>query len=79
MVPVGHAGTRLDYLYFYDPAATDMAAVLGASNQLTGQDVAICQAVQRNLDAGIYDTGVLSPRHEDGVAWFQSQVAGVHP
>jgi hypothetical protein len=30
--------------------------------------------VQRNLDAGIYQTGRLSPKHEHGVAWFQKQV-----
>ncbi|WP_304166733.1 aromatic ring-hydroxylating dioxygenase subunit alpha [Phenylobacterium aquaticum] len=75
MRPIGHAKTRLDYLYFYDPAIADMDAVLAASNQLTAEDVEICEAVQRNLDAGIYETGVLSPRHEDGVAWFQTQVA----
>ncbi len=32
----------------------------------------MCEEVQRNLDAGIYDTGVLSPRHEAGVAQLQS-------
>ena len=25
-----------------------------------------------------YEAGVLSPRHEDGVAWFQTKVARVH-
>ena len=78
MQPVGHDRTRLDYLYFYDPAVTDMTAVLAASDELTGEDKTICEAVQRNLDAGVYDTGVLSPRHEDGVAWFQSRIARVH-
>ena len=79
MQPMGHDRTRLDYLYFYDPAATDMTAVLAASEELTGEDKFICEAVQRNLDAGVYETGVLSPRHEDGVAWFQSRIAKVHP
>ncbi len=75
MRPIGHGKTRLDYLYFYDPQTADMEAVLAASNQLTAEDVEICEAVQRNLDAGVYDTGVLSPRHEDGVAWFQARIA----
>ena len=35
------------------------------------EDRVICEAVQRNLEAGVYDTGVLSPRHEHGVAAFQ--------
>jgi choline monooxygenase len=30
--------------------------------------------VQRNLEAGVYDRGRLSPRHEGGVAAFQRWV-----
>ena len=37
----------------------------------------ICEAVQRNLDAGVYERGVLSPRHEQGVALFQRLVRRV--
>ncbi|CAN5499964.1 N/A [soil metagenome] len=79
MRPVGHDRTRLDYLYFYDPQTADMEAVLGASNTITAEDVEICEAVQKNLNAGAYEVGVLSPRHEDGVAWFQTQLAKAHP
>ena len=78
MQPVGHDRTRLDYLYFYDPETADMEAVLAASDLLTHEDKVICEAVQRNLDAGIYQAGVLSPRHEDGVAWFQDRIAQAH-
>jgi choline monooxygenase len=38
------------------------------------EDRWICERVQKNLDAGIYEAGVLSPRHEAAVGWFQSQV-----
>jgi len=38
------------------------------------EDAAICEAVQRNLDAGVYNGGVLSPKHEQGVALFQRLV-----
>lgn len=75
MQPVGHDRTRLDYLYFYDPATADMDAVLAASDTLTHEDKVICEAVQRNLNAGVYDWGVLSPRHEVGVGWFQKRVS----
>jgi len=78
MRPLGHNRTRLDYLYFFDPATADMAAVLETSDGLTFEDKEICEAVQRNLDAGVYEVGVLSPRHEDAVAWFQSQIARLH-
>lgn len=75
MQPVGHDRTRLDYLYFHDPETADMDAVLAASDTLTHEDKAICEAVQKNLDAGIYDWGALSPKHEVGVSWFQRRVA----
>ena len=78
MRPLGHDRTRLDYLFFYDPATADLDAILRASDELAFEDRSICEAVQRNLDAGVYETGVLSPRHEDGVAWFQRQIAQVH-
>lgn len=75
MRPAGHDRTRLDYLYFYDPETADMDAVLAASDTLTEEDRRICEAVQRNLDAGVYDRGALSPRHEGAVAWFQARTA----
>lgn len=74
MQPLGVDRTRLDYLYLYDPDA-GLESVLETSDRLTGEDIAVVEAVQRNLDAGVYDTGVLSPRHEGAVAWFQDKVA----
>jgi choline monooxygenase len=76
MWPVDHGRTRLDYLYFFPeglPEAEKDAAI-AASEITTAEDIAITQAVQRNLGAGIYDRGRLSPRHETAVALFQSRV-----
>ena len=42
--------------------------------QVTGEDRAICEAVQTNLAAGVYDRGRLSPRHEAGVCAFQQDL-----
>lgn len=74
MQPIGVDRTRLDYLYLYD-AAEGLESVLETSDRLTAEDIAVVEAVQRNLDAGAYDTGVLSPKHEGAVAWFQQKVA----
>ena len=76
MWPLDHARTQLDYLYFF-PEGTPESAIeraAASSEQTTTEDIWIVQAVQRNLDAGIYDTGRLSPKHEEGVAWFQRQL-----
>ncbi|HEX8233228.1 MAG TPA: aromatic ring-hydroxylating dioxygenase subunit alpha [Caulobacteraceae bacterium] len=79
MTPAGPGRTRLDYIYFQDPAhAGDLDAFRAVSDQTTAEDISICETVQRNLDAGVYDTGVLSPRHEGGVAWFQRRLRQVH-
>ena len=45
------------------------------SNVVLDEDQTICEAVQRNLEAGHYVTGPLSPRHEGAVQWFQSRLA----
>jgi len=76
MWPLGHDRTVLDYLFFFpeDLAPADRERPMQSSGVITAEDVRITEAVQRNLDAGIYSTGRLSPRHEMGVAWFQSQV-----
>ena len=51
-----------------------MERSVAASEITTEEDRKICEAVQRNLDAGIYESGRLSPKHEQGVAWFQNQL-----
>lgn len=79
MTPTGPGRTRLDYLFLNDGGANALGEALAASDRLTAEDARICEAVQANLSAGAYDTGVLSPRHEAAVAWFQSRLAEVHP
>ena len=76
MWPLDHARTVLDYAYFFPEGARadDVESARNSSEVTTGEDIRICEAVQRNLDAGVYDTGRLSPKHEQGVAWFQRQL-----
>ena len=74
IMPLGHDRTEIVYDYFgADPDQID--SMLGMSNVVLDEDQAICEAVQRNLDAGIYASGRLSPKHERSVAWFQHRVA----
>ena len=73
--PIDAARTRLRYSYALAPGAMDdETEILRVSSEVTAEDIAICEAVQRNLDTGIYDQGWLSPRHEGGVAAFQQWV-----
>jgi choline monooxygenase len=79
MGPLGLARTRLDYLYVFHEGAEEDAIerAMAMSVTTTLEDVRICEAVQRNLDAGVYRTGVLSPKHERSVAWFQAEIRKV--
>lgn len=74
-VPLGPGRTRIDYTYFFAPTSSARVDDTVAMSTVTlEQDARICEAVQRNLDAGAYDTGRLSPRHEGGVFHFHERV-----
>jgi choline monooxygenase len=78
MVPMGPNRTKLIYNFFFEDVSAEaeprIAAAMAAALQVTQEDVRICEAVQRNLDAGLYDTGRLSPAQENGVWYFQKLV-----
>jgi choline monooxygenase len=71
--PLGPGRTRIDYSFFFRDGVHDDDTVT-LSTEILAEDKAICEAVQRNLAAGAYDAGVLSPRHEAGLARFQGLV-----
>lgn len=76
ILPVGHDRTRLIYSFFFadtSPAAMARHEETIARNiDIVREDYGICELTQANLDAGVYDRGPLSPRHEDGVAYFHT-------
>jgi choline monooxygenase len=79
MVPLSLGATRLVYgFYLTADAASDPVkrqSVISTSAIVTAEDKWICERVQANVEAGVYEAGVLSPKHEAGVAWFQAFVA----
>ena len=75
MTPVSAGETRLDYLYFFDPAREgELAEMLKLSDLVTAEDLDMCEIVHRNITSGAYRAGPLSPRHEGAVAWFQQRL-----
>jgi len=74
-VPVATGQTRIEYLFFFKQGGDgDAEAARAMCAEVTAEDKAICEAVQRNLEAGVYQRGRLSPRHEAGVHDFQRRV-----
>ncbi len=74
MSPIDHAKTRLDYTYLTPAGRAVPEATLAMSDQVTAEDKWIAEQVQANLNAGVYATGRLSPKHEIAVAAFQTWV-----
>lgn len=78
IMPDGHQRTHVIYDYFAraeaadDPSAID--AMVEMSNIVLDEDQLIAEAVQRNLNSGVYDRGRLSPKHEQALVWFQSRI-----
>lgn len=77
ILPTGPTTMRIEYTYLHAPGAeAKFAAGRAISEEVTREDIAIVEAVQKNLEAGIYEVGELSPKHEGGVAAFQARYRG---
>ena len=78
ILPSGPGRTRVVYYHFFrdtEPGTTTaIEDGLARTRRTTEEDIEMCERVQRNLRAGIYDTGRLSPKHENGVWYFQNLV-----
>lgn len=74
MSPLGHDRTRLDYVYLTQAGEEVAPETLAMSDAVTAEDKRIVERVQENLNAGVYESGRLSPRHEACVGAFQAMV-----
>ena len=76
VIPVDSVSAKMQR-WFWFSAQVDCRArteTIAFSNQVMDEDMGICARVQKNLEAGIYDRGVLSPEREPGTIFFQSCV-----
>ncbi|GJL95873.1 MAG: hypothetical protein DHS20C05_22780 [Hyphococcus sp.] len=75
ITPISVCETRLDYLYFFDPDRHDeLNAMIAMSDEVTNEDKMICEHVAKNLNAGTYQPGPLSLKHENAVLWFHDRL-----
>lgn len=78
IVPIDEKRTRLVYNFFFK----DVSAAAAEANERTietncaivREDFGICEHAQGNLEAGIFQRGPLSPKHETGVRYFHDGV-----
>lgn len=80
--PVGPRKMRLTYRYLLteidEAKRAEREALIDWGYQIAKEDLEICHRVQRNLEAGIYDTGRLSRVFEGGVIQFQDMVRAAY-
>lgn len=78
IVPHGTHSTTLHYSFYFQDMNPDLAAAQQATIetncQIVREDFGICEQAQGNLEAGIYQRGPLSPRHEMGVKYYHDEV-----
>jgi len=76
--PLDHRRTELIYnFYFEDTSPEGRAArekTIADNLQVVREDFEICIETQKNYESGGYRAGPLSPRHEQGVAYFQKKL-----
>ncbi|MFN7113196.1 MAG: aromatic ring-hydroxylating oxygenase subunit alpha [Alphaproteobacteria bacterium] len=82
VIPTGPETTELRYCYLFTDVSEKMEEenrrTIDVSIEVTREDIELCEIVQKNLRGGIYDTGELSPRHENGVVAFHDMVRSAH-
>ena len=75
IVPTGPETCTVLYNHFFvDPRSPTSPTVIALADTVMAQDRRMVELVQRNLAAGSYGTGLLSPRHESGLVQFQDLV-----
>ena len=68
---------QLYHFYFADTAAElddKRSDTIERNLAVVREDYGICVRTHRNYEAGNYSSGPLSPRHEQGVHYFQQRV-----
>jgi phenylpropionate dioxygenase-like ring-hydroxylating dioxygenase large terminal subunit len=73
LLPDGPARTRitLDFWFADDIAEAEATAFIEWFDKVVGEDIPLCESVQRGLESGFFEQGFLNPTGESGLAAFQ--------
>ena len=80
VLPEGPDHTRTVFLWFFlDPGRPglepEFAESFAFSEEVQREDIALCEAVQRGLQSGAWESGRYSARRENGVHHFHGLLA----
>ncbi len=76
IIPLSTGQCTIQRWFWFLPSvdANERAEILDFSTQVMEEDMGVCARVQKNLEGGVYKTGVLSKQREPGTIFFQSLV-----
>ncbi len=83
MIPLSHRRTLLSLQIFRRNSSDThneeeekrlLQEFLDFDNRVIREDEEICLQVQKNLESGIYNAGILSGKYENGVQFFQEVI-----
>jgi len=78
VIPLSAGTIRLvRWFWFLNGPAQDArrrTAIVAESTEVMKEDLSICEEVQRNLEAGVYQSGELAPAREAGTIFVQNLV-----
>ncbi len=74
VIPLSASRTRLAYTFRFRPdyTAAEIDTFKAFVQEITREDVTVCERVQQNLAAGVFEKGVLVPERENGVQYFHA-------
>jgi len=78
VLPISHDRTKVVFEWYATDVPENPAAdakwsrLLEFSDEIQGEDIEICEVVQRNLRSRVYDRGRYSAARENGVHHFHS-------
>ncbi|KAF2084321.1 Bet v1-like protein [Saccharata proteae CBS 121410] len=66
--------TRMEFDYYHEETGDKFEEYFRFVRQVALEDFELCEKAQENLDRGVYSEGILNPKKENGVAFYQGQV-----
>ncbi|KAE8441131.1 hypothetical protein EG329_005843 [Mollisiaceae sp. DMI_Dod_QoI] len=66
--------SRMEFDYYHNGTEEEFEEYYKFVRQVALEDFELCEKAQQNLERGVYGEGVLNPRKENGVVFYQRRV-----
>ena len=66
--------SRMEFDYYHSGTDEEFEEYFKFVRQVAMEDFELCEKAQENLQRGVYGEGILNPKKENGVAFYQQRV-----